>query len=380
MNIARLAVICDLIEENWPSMDLVAEMLLGQTPAQQTARVEGARICPPMRRRFTALPMVGQQWAAHNADRLLNRFWDYPRMLRQRSREFDLFHLCDHSYAQLLHALPGAQTGVFCHDLDTFRCLLEPEQEPRPRWFKKMAAYTLQGLQRAGVVFYTTATVRQQIERHGLLDPARLVQAPYGISPEYRPEPQPEDAAVDRLTGLHGEPFILHVGSCIPRKRIDVLLDVFAALRAAHPELKLVQAGGEWTNAQQGQLKRLGIAAATIQLPRQKRRTIAALYRRATLVLLPSEAEGFGLPIIEALACGSVTVASDIPVFREVGGEATVYCPLADVAAWAETAEQLLTNTDLAFDREKRLAQARRYSWEEHGRIVFQAYRRLQTA
>src|SRR5438445_12563733 len=97
-----------------------------------------------------------------------------------------------------------------------------------------MARRILGGLQKAVVVFYSTTAVRQQIEAHGLLDPCRLVPAPYGIAPEFRPAPLNSDATADPVDGLDGLPFLLHVGSCIPRKRIDVVLEVFARVRAHH--------------------------------------------------------------------------------------------------------------------------------------------------
>ena len=81
-----------------------------------------------------------------NADRLVNRLWTYPRHLRRWRSHFDVFHIVDHSYAQLVHALPPGRTGVFCHDLDAFRCLLEPGQERRPLWFRVLARHVLAGL------------------------------------------------------------------------------------------------------------------------------------------------------------------------------------------------------------------------------------------
>jgi glycosyltransferase involved in cell wall biosynthesis len=377
MNLPRLAVICDLVEENWPSMDLAAEMLLEHLRADQHAVVEALRVCPPMRRRFTRAPLFGKQGSAHNADRLLNRFWDYPRHLRRSSRGCDLFHVCDHSYAQLVHALPGTRTGVFCHDLDAFRCLLEPDVERRPLWFKAMAWRVLRGLQKAAVVFYSTSAVRREIDRHGLLDGSSLMQAPYGIAPEFTPEPAEPDPAAGLVRTLGGAPYLLHVGSCIPRKRIDVLLDAFAGARARFPGLRLVQVGGQWTPAQQEQLTRLGLASAVLQLRGLEREVVGALYRRAALVLLPSEAEGFGLPVIEALACGATVVASDLPVLREVGGVACVYRTPADVPLWVEAICRLLGDPAAAPDRLARFAQARRYSWAAHAQTIVDAYGKL---
>src|SRR5207344_1409063 len=88
---------------------------------------------PPFKRRVS--------WSGHgqNMDRLINRLWEYPRWLGKRIDQYDLFHVADHSYSQLIHVLPADRTGVFCHDLDTFRCLLDPKSDPRPRWFRAMA-------------------------------------------------------------------------------------------------------------------------------------------------------------------------------------------------------------------------------------------------
>ncbi|HEV3257744.1 MAG TPA: glycosyltransferase family 1 protein [Gemmataceae bacterium] len=374
----RLAVLCDLPEENWPSMDLVAEMLLAQLHAAHAPEVQATRIRPRMRRRLSVLPFVGKRQACFNADRLLNRLWDYPRQLRGRTGDFDRFHIADHSYAQLVHHLPAERTGVFCHDLDAFRCLLEPRREPRPRWFRRMMRHVLRGLERAAVVFHSTAEVRRRIEHWGLLDPARLVQAPYGTSPEYVPEPPGDEELTTPVPGRTGRPFLLHVGSCIARKRIDVLIDLLAAARALWPELVLVQIGGQWTAAQQAQIDRLGVGEAVIQQGGLDRRNLAMLYRRAALVVQPSDAEGFGLPVIEALACGGIVVASDIPVLREVGGPAAVYCPVGDVPRWAETVCRLLGDPAAAPDRATRLAQAQRFSWASHARTILEAYQRLE--
>jgi glycosyltransferase involved in cell wall biosynthesis len=373
----RLAVVCDFIEENWPSMNLVAEMLFNHLQAEYSQEIKATRICPQMKRRFTRLPFGQGKAFAVNADRLLNRLRDYPKHLR-RANAFDLFHVADHSYAHLVHHLPGEMTGVFCHDLDTFRCLLAPEKEPRPRWFKAIARRALSGMQKARIVFHSTRAVREEIEHHGLLDTSRLVQAPYGLSEEFSPQATTNEIEQDVTAKLNDAPFLLHVGSCIQRKRIDVLLEVFASVRAHHPELKLVQVGGEWTFTQREQIARHSLEEHIHQPRNLKRATIAELYRRAALVLLPSEAEGFGLPVIEALACGGIVVASDINVLREVGENAVVYCSTADVEAWTETVDKLLLSPELAPEREIRLSRARCFSWSEHTRIIAEAYKRLR--
>jgi glycosyltransferase involved in cell wall biosynthesis len=182
---------------------------------------------------------------------------------------------------------------------------------------------------------------------------------------------------VAALTAWNEAAFLLHVGSCIPRKRIDVLLNVFAEIRSTHSSLRLLQIGGIWTAQQRAQIDRLGIKSAVTQLFHQDRDIVAALYHKASLVLLPSEAEGFGLPIIEALACGAIVVASDIPTVREVGGLAVTYCPAGDIVAWVHTIQRLLERPEEAPDRSARLARSEHYTWAAHTETILQAYARL---
>jgi glycosyltransferase involved in cell wall biosynthesis len=238
-----------------------------------------------------------------------------------------------------------------------------------------MARVQLAGLRRAAVVFHSTAAVREELLRHGLVDASRLVHAPYGTAPEYTPEdttPLPEAVAA-----LGGRPYLLHVGSSAPRKRLDVLFEVFARVRRRFPELRLVQQGGALTPELQAQVEALGLREVLVQPPRQERAGLAALYRHARLVLLTSDAEGFGLPVVEALACAAPVVASDISPFREVGGEAVTLCPRGDVEAWSAAVIRLLEHPEEAPSPEVRRAVAQRYSWKAHAETVRDAYLRL---
>jgi glycosyltransferase involved in cell wall biosynthesis len=94
-------------------------------------------------------------------------------------------------------------------------------------------------------------------------------------------------------------------------------------------------------------------------------------------VLLTSDAEGFGIPLAEALACGAPVVASDIPPFREVGGEAVTLCARGDVEAWSAAVTRLLEHPEEAPSRETRRVVARRYSWKAHAEVIRNTYLRL---
>jgi len=356
-------------------MDLVADELVRELAAHFSTDVEVESVRPQLARRASSLPRVGTRRTARQADIFLGRYWDYPRFLEAKRAE--LFHVSDHSYSHLLHRLPSERAGVYCHDLDAFRCLLEPRAEPRPFWFRTLIRHVLEGMQRAAVVFYSTGHVRAGIERAGLVASERLVHAPYGTAHEFVAEPAPHDSQAQRALGLSAGSYVMHVGSCIPRKRVDVLLAAYAEARRRLPELRLLQVGGSWTAEQADLLGRLGIEHAAVQIRGIPRAALAALYRGAVVLLQPSEAEGFGLPIIEALACGTPVVASDIAALREAGGNAAAYAPVGDVEAFLAGLVAAVEGSSVVPERSVRLAHAARFTWTNHAQVILDSYRRL---
>lgn len=381
----KLALLPDYREEGWASMDLVAEMIERSLSEDYASEIEVTSLVPPFRNRFASVPVFGSRGVARNLDRLLNRFWDYPRSLNSvvKSGKFDLYHIADHSYSQLAHALPSGRVIVTCNDLDTFRCLLDPVSEPRPRWFRAMAGRILSGFQKASVILCISESTRQAILTHGLIPPDRVHTNVIGFASEMTD--QPHESADREATDLIGPPGpcdLLHVGTTIPRKRIDILLKIVAAVRVFQPDARLIKIGGALTPEQKALAERLGIDDAIVSLPFLRRETVAAIYRRVTLVLQPSDAEGFGLPVAEALACGAVVVASDIEALREIGGSAATFCPRADPETWSNTIQSLLeerSNNPEAWQARQAagIARAREFSWSEHASRLMAVYREV---
>lgn len=376
-------------------MDLTAEMIVGALLRGHADEVEVVEVCPPFRRRFGRIPVAAGSKPgriAANADRVANRYRDYPRHLRALARRepLDVVHVVDQSYAQLALAAPPGRTVVTCHDLDAFRCLLRPDLEPRSPAFRAMARRGLAGFRSAAAVACVTETVRAQVEAAGLVDPGRLSVTHMGPDPGYfDPADAPSEAEADRLIGRadpDGPPILLHVGSTIPRKRIDVLLDAFAAVRRSVPRARLVRVGGAFSPEQRVRAESLGVLGAIEVVPFQEsRRVVAAIYRRASVVLLPSEAEGFGLPLVEAMACGAPIVASDLPVLREVAGPAALYRPVGDAEAFASAAIEQVEgrrrdDPDWRARRDLGLARAETYRWERHAAHLVGLYRAIASA
>jgi len=351
--VPRIAVVADLLEERWPSMDLAAEQLASHL--SELGYVDSLLIRPPLRIQRRGKP-------ANAIERAFGRFAQLPLELSSTRFKADYFHIADHSYGHLALLFPAERVGVYCHDIDAYRALLPGSGAARSRVL--LSRLLLRGLRHARVVFHSTSSVREEIMRHGLVPEARLVQAPLGIAAEF--------LAVPAQTGLK-RPYLLHVGSCIPRKNVELLLQVFAGARQRLPTLELVQIGGSWTDSQRAYLARHQLAPFIQQRSGISRDELASLYAGAMVVVVPSLAEGFGIPVIEALACGAPVIASDIPVLREVGFDGVRFCPLTEANEWTRTILELHETGARPSSETRRRIRAR-YSWHAQARTIADVY------
>jgi glycosyltransferase involved in cell wall biosynthesis len=326
----RVGIVCDYLEERWPSMDLIGDMLMQTLPAVAHGRVEAVQLRPRLHQRWSRLPVVGQSPRMHLADRLTGRLWDYPRWLAPRVGDFDVFHVVDHSYAHVMRVLPAERTVVTCNDVDAMAAALPASSALGPGGL--LARSVLDGVSRAAHVACISEATRGDLLASGRVAAARTSVTYLGVHPSCTPA----------ANGLPATTDLLHVGSTIARKRIDTLLEVFAGARKTVPDARLIRVGGPLTAEQRDVARNLGVLDSVVEMPTLDRTQLADVYRRAALVLLPSDREGFGLPLVEAMACGTPVVASAIPALREVGGDATVYCPPGDVRSWIETVTGLL--------------------------------------
>ena len=377
----RLAVIADMLEEQWPSMDLVAESLM-----RELASDPALAVCPVMVRPGL-LPRIDRwrqpETIAPTLARVVNRFWLYRRALPP-SRSADVFHVVDHSYGHLALVLPQARTVVTCHDVDAFdrQAASNGTASGLPQFLvRRLAA----GLARAARVVCPSQTTASALVDRQLVAADRVAVVYNGVD-----LPETTAASAESMTAPWLGPVgtftdLLHVGSTVPRKRIDVLLNVFAGVLAQWPSSRLVRVGGRLAPAQRALAQRLGVLGRVVELPSLDRQVLAAVYRRATLLLSTSEREGFGLPVAEALAAGTPVVATDIPVFREVGGLAASYARLGDTAAWVQAVTALLREASDQPDEWRRrqlTAQARgaEFTWHKYAREMTDIYRSVATS
>ena len=177
----------------------------------------------------------------------------------------------------------------------------------------------------------------------------------------------------------HGisRPYLLYVGGINARKNVARLLESYARLRERHPESQLVIAGKpQWKTDQiSATFRRLALERHVHFSGYVPEADLPALYSGAEAFVFPSLYEGFGLPPLEAMACGTPVIASNTSSLPEVVGDAAILVDPLDVDAIADAIGRVLTKQDLADDlRNRGLARARLFTWERTARETLAAY------
>jgi len=177
------------------------------------------------------------------------------------------------------------------------------------------------------------------------------------------------------------ENYLLFVGSLEPRKNVKTLLESYSRLKESFKkEFPLVIAGGRgWLNSDIPELvKTLGVEDRVVFAGYIDRGDIAAVYSGATVFVFPSLYEGFGLPILEAMGCGTPVITSNVSSMPEVAGDAAVLVSPTDAASLTAALEEVLGDeSKRAGMKKKGFVQARRFSWERCAKETLEVYRKV---
>lgn len=230
-----------------------------------------------------------------------------------------------------------------------------------------LATATADSCRRARRIVAISESARQDIHRVYGVALERIDVVVPGVSAAYRPLAPDEVAAFRRQQGLP-ERFLLHVGTLQPRKNISLLLDALAQLD--QPDVPLVLVGGKgWLYEDIfDRVLTLGLRERVHFAGYVDDADLPLWYNAATALIFPSLYEGFGLPIVEALACGTPVVAANASSLPEAGGAAARYFDPYDASALASELAIVLDDAELRADlRQAGPAQAARFSWTRAG-------------
>jgi glycosyltransferase involved in cell wall biosynthesis len=302
--------------------------------------------------------------------------WNHVRLpLHLLRRRVDLLHGTFYT----LPALCPCPAVVTIHDI-TF--------DLHPEWYAPRARLAFSGFaassaRKARHVLTVSECSRRDILRAYSLPADRVTAVPLAPDPEFRSVEDPGELARVRAAHELGEEYLLHVGSITPRRNLPRLLEAFASVRSRAPHLTLALAGRVEPPSLplEGEIEKRGLRGAVRLLGYVSPADLPALYSGAAAVVYPSLYEGFGLPVLEAMACGAPVLASATSCFPEVAGDAALLVDPLDAEAMSAGIWSLLSDMPLRSTLVQRgRARAATFSWERAARETLAVYRRSATA
>jgi len=345
-------------------------------PRQAPAFPPGIRILP------VATRQPGARAAAATGRRSLADMWATSRAI-SRERFDVVFFPSAYTYVPVTG--PG-QVVVVIHDViaEQFPQHVFPTRLAATFWWFKLLAVRRQ----ADLVMTVSEASRQGIAERFGISADRIVVVPEAADPIFHARPR-DDAMNDILQrfSLRGCRFVLYVGGISPHKNLGTLLDAVVQLRRdpAYADCRVVLVGDyagdvffSAYDALRRQAEALGLGDAVCFTGYVADEDLAYLYSAAEAFVLPSLLEGFGLPVIEAMACGAAVVASRRGALPEVVGDAGLLFDPDRPGELCDVLRRVLSDAPLR-DRLRRLGpqRAAEFSWERAARTTWSAFRSL---
>jgi glycosyltransferase involved in cell wall biosynthesis len=295
-----------------------------------------------------------------------------------------LTHLTAQQMATLLWLRPGLHPVVVTvHDIVPYLTRRQRGMQAYGSiWERWLDALATRALARADALIAVSAYTRETVVQALGYPAERVWIVSEGVDHAlFHPRKVPPD--FDAQYGL--DPcgrYLLYVGSENPRKNLPFLLRAFARLRQVLPDVRLIRVGAvqylPQARALQEQIERLGLSNVVLHYPSVSDEDLALFYNRASLFVFPSLYEGFGLPPLEAMACGTPVVCSNAASLPEVVGDAAIMVDPYDVEGLAEAMYRVLTDAGLREKlRAKGLERARQFTWERTARETVAVYQEV---
>lgn len=313
------------------------------------------------------------------------RFLKYPAMIRALP-DFDIVHIVDHSHANLALAVPHHKGVITCHDIIPLlaaRGIIDMPHGKLARWTFPLRVRCMVRCEK--IIAISESTKRNLVEHAGVpADKIRVVY--YGCNPNFRPVPDSGSREPERrdLLARHNLPenarIVLQVATATRYKNTPKLLRALHRLRSSGSDNTwLIRVGAPFFDDERQLLEDLGLADRVCHVGRVFDDVrLASYYRSADVFAFPSLWEGFGWPVLEAMACGTPVVTSNVASLPEVVGEAGVTVDPRDDHALATQIQRLLADpAEHARRAEACLAQASKFSWEKCARQTLQVYEEI---
>jgi glycosyltransferase involved in cell wall biosynthesis len=308
------------------------------------------------------------------------RLWRHP--LAVKSLEGDIFHIIDHSNAHVAYWLKqkGGKVVVTCHDLVQF---VYPEilkdQARFPALSMASWKYSVQGMKKADRVIAVSTNTAKDVTSMLAVAAEKVVVVPNGVENKFYPLAADEVLKIKKSYESSPDTFcLLNVGTNHQRKNIDNILKSLVVLRDRGVPVKLWKVGSEFSSDQQKLIRSHNLEPMITFISTPDKSTLVRLYNAADALLAPSLYEGFGLTILEAMACGTPVISANVSSLPEVAGDAAILVDPLNIQAIADAVCALQSDEKLRQRYiEKGLARTKQFSWRSSTEQVVQVYESL---
>jgi glycosyltransferase involved in cell wall biosynthesis len=307
----------------------------------------------------------------HVKTNALDRYWwiiGLPRYIKQRS--FSLFHGTNYD----IPLWGRCPTVLTIHDLSL---LIHPDTHEARRVRRARRRLPLMARTATRIVTHSES-VRHEVVEHLRVSPEKVTAVPAAARSVFRPVPPAVSSETRKRLGVEDE-FLLFVGTIEPRKNLPALISAYSEVMRAtrlNPQLVIVGKEGWMTDELFIRLRESGVVDRVRFTGYLPDADLRALYSSCRIFVYPSRYEGFGLPPLEAMACGAPVIASRIPSITEVVEGAACLVEAGSVDALAHGIAELLTNEG---ERQRLssagMIRAADFSWEKTARLMREVYR-----
>lgn len=304
------------------------------------------------------------------------RFFNFPRLIKQQKA--DIFHIIDPSEAHIVYWLKKeSKSVVTCHDLINFYYNNNLQGSVQLPFISKAAwLHAVKGMRYAKHVISVSSVTANDTTKILDIPPEKISVIPNAVDSRFQPLPKVEITALRQKYGIAPETIcLLNVGSNHPRKNISTILEAIYRLTKSGLNFQFVKVGADFTTEQKRYIQEHELSSYIKYIGKPEKQSLVEIYNAADILIAPSLHEGFGMTILEAMACGTPVITSNTSALPEVAGDAGVLVNPEDSQAISDAVFKLHADPNYYQELiQKGLERAKLFTWEKSAEKIAQVY------
>jgi glycosyltransferase involved in cell wall biosynthesis len=302
----------------------------------------------------------------------------YPYKVFLRRRKNSITHICSQELAYLLNQIKFDNVVVTCFDIIPYVRDEYPHLKPI---LKRMYLYSLKGMMRANKIITISEYSKRDIIRC-LGYPEDKIDVIYPGVDNNKYYLNQNVNILEKYGLRKNGKYVLYVGSEQPRKNVDVLIKAFYQLKKRFNDVKLIKVGRSQLTRERSNIKKIvremSLQSDVVMLDYVVENDMPKIYNIADVLVFPSLYEGFGLPVLEAMACGTPVITSNTTSIPEVVGDAGIMLDPNDIKGFENAMYEVLTNNEIRQEmREKGLKRTKMFTWERCAKETLTIYEKI---